>query len=202
MNVVCLGVSIPISRNPHTPRSCALRYRPDLNLFARRTPLPYTGDVIPTSRTLALAAVAGVLGGLTSSFFLISLGCVSGKLMSNPGLVVGGLYDRFGIRGPRLRNASPDIRNPVQARAPSRSKNSSPPPFRSPPVFAAANSFRGSSSARAASFGSAARVPLTLSIFAAEHFAPPFLIDAIVANVAARIVVGEDATIFPSQKSA
>ena len=52
------------------------------------------------------------------------------------------------------------------------------------------------------SFGSAARVPLALSIFAAEHFAPAFLFYALVANAAARLVVGREATIFPSQKPA
>lgn len=53
-----------------------------------------------------------------------------------------------------------------------------------------------------ASFGSAARVPFALSIFAAEHFAPSFLTYALVANGAARLVVGAEATIFPSQSRA
>ncbi|MBS1963803.1 MAG: chloride channel protein [Bdellovibrionales bacterium] len=51
-----------------------------------------------------------------------------------------------------------------------------------------------------ASFGSAARVPFALSIFAAEHFTPVFLFYALVANGAARLTLGREATIFPSQK--
>ncbi len=53
-----------------------------------------------------------------------------------------------------------------------------------------------------ASFGSAARVPLALSFFAAEHFTPMFFLYALVANGAARLMVGQEATIFPSQKRA
>ncbi|MBC7384836.1 MAG: chloride channel protein [Cryobacterium sp.] len=48
-------------------------------------------------------------------------------------------------------------------------------------------------------FGSAARVPFALSLFAGEHFYPGFIIYALAANFAARWVVGSTATIFPSQ---
>jgi len=61
------------------------------------------------------------------------------------------------------------------------------------PAFAAACGI-------SASFGSAARVPLALSLFAAEHFSPSLFVYALVANVAARAVVGEEATLFPSQR--
>jgi H+/Cl- antiporter ClcA len=63
------------------------------------------------------------------------------------------------------------------------------------PAFAAACGITSS-------FGSAARVPFALSVFAAEHFAPGFLIYALLANGAARLMVGKEATIFPSQKRA
>jgi H+/Cl- antiporter ClcA len=52
-----------------------------------------------------------------------------------------------------------------------------------------------------ASFGAAARVPIALSLFAAEQFSPRFFLYALVANGAARLMVGREATIFPSQKS-
>lgn len=52
-----------------------------------------------------------------------------------------------------------------------------------------------------AGFGSAARVPLALSIYAAEHFSPAIFIYALVANAAARLVVGTQATIFPAQRN-
>jgi H+/Cl- antiporter ClcA len=73
------------------------------------------------------------------------------------------------------------------------SASSVAPLFNVPTAFAAACGIT-------ASFGSAGRVPLALSVFAAEHFAPPFLFYALVANGAARLVVGKEATIFPSQK--
>ena len=57
------------------------------------------------------------------------------------------------------------------------------------PAFAAACGI-------SASFGSAAGVPFALSVFGAEHFGPAFLVYALAANAAARIAVGQDATLF------
>lgn len=51
------------------------------------------------------------------------------------------------------------------------------------------------------SFGAAARVPLALSVFAAEHFGYRIFIYALLANLAARLVAGKNLTIYPSQKN-
>lgn len=53
----------------------------------------------------------------------------------------------------------------------------------------------------ASSFGSAARVPFALSVFAAEHFTPNFLLYALIANATARLMVGAETSIYTGQKN-
>lgn len=65
--------------------------------------------------------------------------------------------------------------------------------FSVPSAFAAACGI-------ASSFGSAARVPLALSVFAAGQFGAPFFFYALAANAAATLTVGSE-SIFPSVKS-
>lgn len=50
-------------------------------------------------------------------------------------------------------------------------------------------------------FGAAARVPIALSVFAAEHFGFRIFVYALVANYAARLLTGKNTTIYPSQNN-
>jgi H+/Cl- antiporter ClcA len=51
-----------------------------------------------------------------------------------------------------------------------------------------------------AAFGSAASVPLTLSVFVMEHFSSTLFLYALAANMAARFVLGKESGLFPNQK--